>query len=64
VAISPSLARAVKMFRDLSVAYLPADQGQLLMHSAVTVMDLYADAKKLESIKVFQSHVIFYLSIF
>lgn len=51
--IAASLTRAVKMFRDLSIAYLPADQGQLLMHTAVAVMDLYAECKKLESMKVF-----------
>ena len=47
-----SLNRAVKLFRDLSIAYLPADQGQLLMHTAVAVMDLYAECKKLQSMQV------------
>ena len=51
--IAMSLTRAVKMFRDLSIAYLPADQGQLLMHTAVAVMDLYSECKKLESANVY-----------
>ena len=52
VAVASSLTRAVKLFRDLSVAYLPADQGQLLMHTAVAIMDLYSEAKKLQGMLV------------
>jgi len=62
VAVASSLTRAVKLFRDLSVAYLPADQGQLLMHTAVAIMDLYSEAKKLEGMLVseyFPYHVLF-----
>ena len=51
--IAMSLTRAVKMFRDLSIAYLPADQGQLLMHTAVAVMDLYSECKKLEGANIY-----------
>jgi hypothetical protein len=38
-----SLPKAVKAFRDFIHAYLPADQGSLLMHAAATVMELHSE---------------------
>jgi hypothetical protein len=35
--------RAIKSFREVIHAYLPADQGQLLMHAAGAVMELYSE---------------------
>jgi hypothetical protein len=35
--------RAIKAFREVIHAYLPADQGQLLMHAAGAVMELYSE---------------------
>lgn len=38
-----SLPKAIKAFRDVMQAYLPADQGQLLMHAAAIVMELHTE---------------------
>eukprot|EP01035_Chromulina_nebulosa_P019594 gene19594-25498_t len=38
-----SLSKAVKAFRDVIQAYLPADQGQLLMHAAAAVVELHTE---------------------
>lgn len=40
---SPLMPKAIKAFRDVIQAYLPADQGQLLMHAAAAVMELYSE---------------------
>jgi hypothetical protein len=39
--------KAIKAFRDVIHAYLPSDQGQLLMHAAAAVMDLYAECMEM-----------------
>jgi hypothetical protein len=36
--IARQLPRAIRAFRDVVHAYLPADQGQLLLHAAAAVM--------------------------
>ena len=38
-----AMPRAIKSFRDVIQAYLPADQGQLLMHAAAAVMQLHGE---------------------
>lgn len=38
-----AMPRAIKAFRDVIQAYLPADQGQLLMHAAAAVMQLHSE---------------------
>ena len=37
------LPKAIKAFRDVIHAYLPADQGQLLLHAAAAVMELHTE---------------------
>jgi hypothetical protein len=44
-----SLSRAVGKFRDIVYAYLPADQGQLLMHAAAAVVELHGECSALKS---------------
>ena len=48
VAMAPSLSRVIGKFKDIVYAYLPADQGQLLMHAAAAVMELHAECKALK----------------
>jgi hypothetical protein len=40
-----TLPRAVKAFRDIIHAYLPSDQGQLLMQAAAIVMELHTECQ-------------------
>lgn len=42
---APSLPRTVKAFRRVIQAYLPADQGQLLIQAATSVMDLHKECQ-------------------
>jgi hypothetical protein len=46
-----SLPKAIKAFRDVMQAYLPADQGQLLMHAAAIVMELHTECIQAEKIR-------------
>ena len=41
-----AMPRAIKAFRDVIQAYLPADQGQLLMHAAAAVMQLHSECSQ------------------
>lgn len=41
------LPKAVKAFRDIIHAYLPSDQGQLLMQAATTVMELHTECQRI-----------------
>ena len=41
------LPKAIKAFRDVIHAYLPADQGQLLLHAAAAVMELHTECVQL-----------------
>lgn len=41
-----SLPKAIKAFRDVIQAYLPADQGQLLMHAAAAVANLHVECRE------------------
>ena len=43
VAKAKTLVKAIKAFRDVMQAYLPADQGQLLMHAASLVVELHSE---------------------
>ena len=43
VAKAKTLVKAIKAFRDVMQAYLPADQGQLLMHAAALVVELHSE---------------------
>jgi len=42
---APALPRTVKAFRRVIQAYLPADQGQLLIHAATAVMELHKECQ-------------------
>ena len=42
---APALPRTVKAFRRVIQAYLPADQGQLLIHAATSVMELHKECQ-------------------
>ena len=55
VAMAPSLGKVISKFRDIVYAYLPADQGQLLMHAAAAVMELHSECKGLKSQQFLQS---------
>ena len=41
--VARQLPRATRAFRDVVHAYLPADQGQLLLHAAAAVMELHTE---------------------
>ena len=55
VVIAPSLGKVIGKFRDIVYAFLPADQGQLLMHAAAAVMELHSECKALKSQQIFRS---------
>ena len=40
---APAMAKAIQKFREVTRAYLPADQSQLLMHAAAAVMEVVTD---------------------
>lgn len=41
--------RAVKAFKEVINAYIPSDQGQLLLRTANAVMELYSECKRLNA---------------
>jgi len=43
-----ALTKAIHKFREVTRAYLPADQGQLLMHAAAAVMELHTECVSLQ----------------
>lgn len=50
-----SLSKAIGKFRDIVHAYLPADQGQLLMHAAAAVVELHAECATLKTAKALKA---------
>jgi hypothetical protein len=46
--------KAVKAFKEVINAYIPSDQGQLLLITANTIMELYSECKRLNAVAAHQ----------